>query len=161
MNADPLKVQQVVEEEMQMIVDQIQNNIITTGKQATGKFGQSIELIVQHNGDNFNVRFFAAEFFKTLETGRRPTPDKKPSREMIENLGEWADARGLDEGAVWAIATKINNEGTQLWKDGGRKDIYSKYFQPTYMKQVTARIAKVAGKEYANNLLRFVKSKKK
>jgi hypothetical protein len=60
----------------------------------------------------------------SMYTGRKPTPDKKPSREMIENIGIWAAARGMNENAVWAIATKIQKKGTQLWRDGGRIDDY-------------------------------------
>jgi hypothetical protein len=59
----------------------------------------------------------------TVETGRKATPNKKPSREFIENLKPWAEARGIPEGAVWAIATKINKLGTNLFRAGGREDI--------------------------------------
>jgi hypothetical protein len=44
---------------------------------------------------------------------------------MIENIKEWVAARGKPESMVWAIATKINKEGTKLWQQGGRTDIYT------------------------------------
>ncbi len=58
-----------------------------------------------------------------VQTGRRPTPDKKPSRAMIANITRWVEARGIDLDAVWAIATKIQQRGTWLWLEGGRTDI--------------------------------------
>lgn len=59
----------------------------------------------------------------TVQTGRRPTPEKKPSREMISNLTEWMEARNMDVTKVWAVATNIQKKGTQLWREGGRNDI--------------------------------------
>lgn len=59
----------------------------------------------------------------SVQTGRRPTPDKKPSRDMIDNITRWVNARGLDIEAVWAIATNIQKKGTKLWQSGGREDI--------------------------------------
>ena len=105
------------------LVNNIRANLGASGQNATLKTSQSLRFELAQEGPNFKMKLFGRPFFRTVETGRKPTPDKKPSREMIENIGVWAQARGLDESAVWAIATKIQKKGTQLWRDGGRMDI--------------------------------------
>lgn len=160
MNNDPIGVNEAVEDEMQIIVDNIKQNIISAGKEVTGTMSSSLSLKVKQSGQIFNIDLHAAKYFPVLETGRKPTPDKKPSREMIENIGDWAEAKGMEEGAAWGIATKINQEGTQLWKDGGRKDIYSEYFQPQYLRGVCDRVAAKAARGFAANLRSNLKPRK-
>lgn len=105
------------------LVNNIRANLGATGTNATGKTSQSLKFEIKQNGSKFSVQLKGRPFFMTVQTGRKPTPDKKPSREMIQNIGEWANARGLDESLVWAIATKIQQRGTRLWFEGGRDDI--------------------------------------
>jgi hypothetical protein len=105
------------------LVNNIRANLGASGQNATLRTSQSLRFELKQEGTGYKMQLFGRPFFMTVETGRRPTPDKKPSREMIENIGIWAAARGMDERAVWAIATKIQRKGTQLWRDGGRTDI--------------------------------------
>lgn len=105
------------------LINNIRVNLGSTGTNATVKTSQSLRIELKQEGTKYSLTLFGRPFFMTVQTGRRPTPDKKPSREMIDNLKEWVNARGLDESAVWAIATNINKKGTKLWRDGGRTDI--------------------------------------
>lgn len=105
------------------LINNIRANLGATGTNATGKTSQSLRIELKQKGTKFKLQLFGRPFFMTVETGRRPTPDKKPSREMISNITEWVNARGIDESAVWAIATKIQQRGTRLWFEGGRDDI--------------------------------------
>lgn len=105
------------------LVNNIRANLGATGTNATGKTSQSLKFEIKQEGTKFSIQLKGRPFFMTVQTGRKPTPDKKPSREMIQNIGEWVNARGLDESAVWAIATKIQQRGTRLWFEGGRDDI--------------------------------------
>jgi len=105
------------------LINNIRANLGATGTNATMKTSQSLRIEVKQEGTKFTLQLFGRPFFMTVQTGRRPTPDKKPSREMIDNLKEWVNARGRDESAVWAIATKIQQRGTRLWFEGGREDI--------------------------------------
>jgi post-segregation antitoxin (ccd killing protein) len=105
------------------LVSGIQNNIAAAGQNATGKTAQSLRIETKQEGTKVTMQLFGRPFFMTVQTGRRPTPDKKPSREMIDNIKEWVNARGISESAVWAIATNIQKKGTQLWREGGREDI--------------------------------------
>ena len=105
------------------LINNIRANMGSTGTNATLKTSQSLRQEVSGSGTKVNMKLFGREFFNTISTGRRPTPGKKPSKKFIDNLRPWADARGLPQSAIWAIATKINKEGTNLWKAGGREDI--------------------------------------
>jgi hypothetical protein len=105
------------------LVNNIRANLGASGQNATLRTSQSLRFELKQEGTGYKMQLFGRPFFNTVETGRKPTPDKKPSREMIANIGIWAAARGMDERAVWAIATKIQKKGTQLWRDGGRTDI--------------------------------------
>lgn len=113
----------IVNEKGVDLINNIRINLGRTGTNATLKTSQSLRQEITETSDTINFKLYGRAFFMTVETGRRPTPDKKPSREMIENLRPWAASRGIDESKVWAIATKIQKQGTQLWRDGGREDI--------------------------------------
>ena len=119
---------------MPQIIDIVQNNGIQltndiranmgqAGMNATLKTANSLRIETKQEGSKVKMTLFGRPFFMTVQTGRRPTPDKKPSRDMISNITEWVEARGLDEKAVWAIATNIQKKGTKLWQEGGRTDI--------------------------------------
>lgn len=105
------------------LINNIRVNLGSTGTNATVKTSQSLRAETKQEGTKYTFTLFGRPFFMTVQTGRKPTPDKKPSREMIENLRPWIDSRGMDESAVWAIATDINKRGTALWRAGGRTDI--------------------------------------
>jgi hypothetical protein len=113
----------VVQNEGIHLINNIRVNLGSTGTNATLKTSQSLRIEVTQSGDKIKLTLFGRAFFTSVEDGRKPTPGKKPSREFIENLKPWADARGIPQSAVWAIATSINKKGTNLWRSGGREDI--------------------------------------
>lgn len=113
----------IVQQRSVDLVNDIRANMGAAGQNATGKTSQSLRFEVKQEGTKVKMQLFGRPFFMTVQTGRKPTPDKKPSREMISNITEWVNARGIDESAVWAIATKIQQRGTRLWFEGGRNDI--------------------------------------
>jgi hypothetical protein len=113
----------VIQSEAIQLVGNTRSNISATGQNATGETANSLRVQVTQEGNKYRMQLFGRPFFRTIETGRRPTPDKKPSREMVDNIRAWCDARGINESAAWAIATKINKQGTYLWRQGGRRDV--------------------------------------
>lgn len=60
---------------------------------------------------------------------------------MVENIKVWLAARNKPEEMAWAVAFKINKEGTELWKKGGRKDIYSEP-RDAFVKAISDAVAK-------------------
>lgn len=107
----------------QKLIATIRENLIASGQNATSETANSLQSDIKQEGTKFTYRLLGRPFFMTVQTGRRPTPDKKPSREMIDNISRWVDARGMDASAVWGIATNIQKKGTKLWQEGGRRDI--------------------------------------
>jgi hypothetical protein len=105
------------------LANDIRANIGAAGMWATGETGASLHNNITQTGTLFKFQLLGREYFMTIQTGRKPTPGKKPSREMITNIERWAIARGKDEESAWAIAVDIQNRGTKLWRDGGRTDI--------------------------------------
>lgn len=113
----------VIQSEGIELINNTRANLGASGQNATNQTSQSLRIQITQEGSKYKMQLFGRPFFMTVQTGRRPTPDKKPSAEMIDNLKKWINARGIDESAVWAIATKINQRGTELWRSGGRDDI--------------------------------------
>lgn len=113
----------VIQNQAIELVNNIRLNLGRAGMFVTNKTQHSLRQEVKQEGTKYTVQVFGRPFFMTVQTGRRPTPDKKPSREMVDNIREWMDARGMDESAAWAVATNINKKGTRLWREGGRTDI--------------------------------------
>lgn len=113
----------VVQSEGIDLINDVRINLGRTGTNATNKTSQSLRVQINQEGSKIKMQLYGRPFFMTVQTGRKPTPDKKPSREMVDNIREWMDARGMDETKAWAVATNINKKGTKLWRQGGREDI--------------------------------------
>ena len=105
------------------LANDIRANMGAAGMNVTFKTANSLRIETVQQGPKVRMTLYGRAFFNTVRTGRKPTPDKKPSRDMISNIAEWVEARGIDEKAVWAIATSIQKKGTKLWQEGGREDI--------------------------------------
>lgn len=113
----------VIQSEGIELINNTRANLGASGQNATNETSHSLRIQITQEGTKYKMQMFGRPFFMTVQTGRRPTPDKKPSREMVDNIKKWIDARGIDESAAWAIATKINQQGTALFRAGGRTDI--------------------------------------
>lgn len=113
----------VVQSEGIDLINDVRINLGRTGTNATNKTSQSLRVQINQEGSKIKMQLYGRPFFMTVQTGRKPTPGKKPSREMVDNIREWMNARGMDESQAWAVATNINNKGTKLWREGGREDI--------------------------------------
>ncbi len=140
-------------------VKRIQDNLASTGTNATSKTSRSVKYEVIKESDKTILRVTAKPYFMVVETGRKATPDKKPSREMIDNLGEWLRARGKDDSAKWAIAIKIQKEGSELHKKGGRKDIVSNVINEGLVLEVKAMLAKEFKKFFIENYISILTKK--
>ena len=104
------------------LTNDIRANMGALGINKTLKTANSLRIETKQEGSKVRMTLFGRPFFFTILTGRKPTPDKKPSRDMITNIAEWVAAVGLPEKAVWGVAVNINKFGTKLWQEGGRED---------------------------------------
>lgn len=115
----------ILQEGAESLIEKIRANMVANNINATNKTSESLEYEIIEDGDKTTLNINANKFASVIETGRKPTPDLKPGASMIQNITEWVNARGLESSLVWAIATQINKEGTKLWQEGGRDDIYT------------------------------------
>ncbi len=135
----------------QSVVSQIQGNLAKTGTNATGKTSRSVRFEVLSDGGKEILRVYGRKYFMAVETGRRPKGDK-PSRGFVAAIQEWMTARGK-EGSAYAIARKINREGTKLFQKGGRQDIVSNVVNESLIIQISRQVLG----EYAQAIIRMFK----
>ncbi len=119
------------------IVESIRRNLASTGTNATGKTSRSLRYEVQDKGDKIILSIFGKPYLAVVETGRKATPQfTKPSIEFVASIKEWVKARGINEGAAYAIAKSIHQKGTKLHSIGGRKDIISNVINPALTESI-------------------------
>jgi len=139
-------------------VDKIQGNLSATGTNATSETSQSVKYSVETHGNKSTLTIVAKPYFMVVETGRKATPDKKPGREMLEGIGKWLAARGKEEGMKWAVAVKINKEGTELHKKGGRKDIVSNVINDQFIDDLMNEILTHFAEAVMSNVVKLHKA---
>lgn len=124
----------------QSFIKDIQRNLDSTGTTATGKTKRSLRQEITKDGNKIILTIYGREFFFTVETGRKATPDKKPSSGMIANIRQWVQARGMNQSMVWAIAMSIQKKGTLLHQRGGREDIVSNVLDQSKLSSIAKSI---------------------
>lgn len=109
----------------------IQQNLASTGTNASGRTSQSLTVEVDGN----TGVLYGRQAFGTVETGRKPGRVPYNFRDIIyqwmQDKGVHAKVEGrrsqesADRSMAYIIARKIANEGSKLYRDEGRDDIYS------------------------------------
>jgi hypothetical protein len=106
---------------------------------ATGKTERSLRYEVEEEKGRTTLKIYGREFFKALETGRKPAEQSGPPG-FPERLEEYMQARGFQSkvskkgvkywriGDNWysgkSLAYKINTQGDRTYRTGGRQ-VYS------------------------------------
>lgn len=135
-------------------VEQIRRNLASTGTNATGKTSQSLRYEVTQNGERITLKVIGKPYLAVVETGRKPTPQyTKPSQDFVQNIRDWIQSKGGDQGAAYQIALSIHQIGTQLFRSGGRKDIISNVIN----QDLTDKISQDVLKSFANLLQTNIK----
>lgn len=111
--------------------DGIRANLLSTGTNASGRTSESLEVVVE--GDVGIL--YGRQAFGTVETGRKGGKIPAGFRDIIyqwmQDKGVHAEVAGnrsqrsADMSMAYHIAKKIAREGSKLYRDGGRSDIYS------------------------------------
>lgn len=134
-------------ERLNRLREQIIANIDTAGEKASGATQQSLRVDIT----DMTGTLYGRAYFATVETGRRP--GKMPP---VQTIKDWIAAKGLHVDPVeykrqpsdrwqpkytaeerginrmaWSIAYKIGREGSRLYRDGGRTDIYTRPMEET------------------------------
>lgn len=126
---DTQQIQAFLKQELTDLQSRIASNIRSTGRNATGRTIDSLEVQVVTSGA-FSAQgvLLGRKYFGALETGSRPWKEwefrKRVPSTFADRIQEWIDAKGLDLNA-YAVAYNIIHSGTALFRQGGRPDVYS------------------------------------
>ena len=148
------QVSQILTEELGTLRATIINNIRSTGQWASGKTAASMAVMVSGSiGELVGRRAFG-----TLETGRR---GGRVPRNFHNIIYDWMMAKGVhaqpmpyktsrphkyseqergDRTMAYFIAKTIRREGTRLYRDGGRDDVYSRAI-PITIERINSRLS--------------------
>ena len=112
----------ILRAELEALRERIISNMGDADQIVSGRTADSLKVEVSGTSGVLTGR----RAFATLETGSRPwsRPPKRVPRFFADLIGEWIEAKGLDLNK-WAVAHSIIHEGSRLYREGGRNDIYS------------------------------------
>lgn len=112
----------VISEELNALRQRIIDNHIRAKQRASGRTIESLKVVVD---DNHGI-LYGRQAFDVLETGRRPGKVPKGFYQIIQ---QWVKDKNIQvekpKSFAYLVARKIANEGTELFRNGGRADIYS------------------------------------
>jgi hypothetical protein len=117
---------EIIESRLRELMQEVKDNHINAGQRASGKTIESLKI----ESDENSVGLLGRKYFGVLETGRKPG---KVPKGFYKTILEWAKSKQnlvLDDDTsiqsfAWRVAYKIATEGTKLFREGGRNDIYS------------------------------------
>lgn len=116
------------------IRDNIRNKKVTEfgAMNASGKMAESLAYRVDNSG---LVIYSSEKFFTVLETGRKP--GKRPPLSVIE---KWIQDKPIasdinPRSLAFLIARKIGEEGSLLYRRGGKSGVISDYINEEYIRE--------------------------
>lgn len=143
MNKD---IQDIVFVELEDLRGRISDNILSTGRNVSGRTIQRMHTEKTETG----ATLFGRRAFGTLETGRKP--GKVPPG-FYHIIRQWVIDKGISFDSVskrnsfaYLVSRKIAKEGTKLHRDGGSSDVYSKEV-PVTVKRVKDRLGQLVKME--------------
>lgn len=155
-------------EELEQLKERIVANHIAAGQKASGRTIESIVVHVESSSDGASGDIDARSYFAGLETGSRPwskihNKTRKDGTEypsapkwFIDVIRDWASVKGVSLDSPWGVATKIMTDGSALFRDGGRDDIFSNEI-PTAVENVSSRLAGLFDVQLTESILRTIK----
>ena len=137
-------------------VEQIRQNLASTGTNATGSTSRSLRYEVTNAGTKATLKVIGKTYMAVVETGRKPTPEyTKPSVEFVDSIKEWLRARGKDEKSAYGIAKSIHAKGTKLFRDGGRKDIISNVVNQNLLDKIGLDLLNTFAEQFLANTVKL------
>lgn len=111
---------------LQQAADDIKRNHERAGQVASGRTRDSIRVEVVGGISEVTGMIWGRKYFAALETGSQAWKKqyKRPPKPFVETIRQWMNDKGI-EGSAYLTARKIMREGTSLYRDGGRKDIFT------------------------------------
>ena len=137
----------IIVEEVERLKIDIQQSIDSSGKNASKRTRNSLEVLPTANG----AQLLGANYIGVLETGRKAG---KVPYNFAEIIQKWAKFKGITfeneaKARRWAsaVAWKIRKEGTKQYNDGRRYDILTKPID-----DMTERLTDKIAVEITNNI---------
>lgn len=141
----------IVSEELEVLKERIVANHRAACQVASGRTIESMKVERTEDGGIL----WGRNAFGTLETGRKPGKVPKGFSDIIL---QWMEDKGIKanhpKSFAFLVARKISEEGTKLFRDGGRNDIYSPEIIDT-MESISERIGLRFGTEVEHINLNF------
>ena len=116
---------EIIESRLRELMQEVKDNHINAGQRASGKTIESLKI----ESDENSVGLLGRKYFGVLETGRKPG---KVPKGFYETILKWAKSKSIDfesetkmKTFAYFVSKKIAEEGTKLFRKGGRNDIYS------------------------------------
>lgn len=153
----------------QGVVDEIKKNLASTGTDATGETSKSLRFEVKKDADKTILSVYGRPFIMAVETGRGPAKGSGQGNSgMAENILKWMNAKGIKTdqshkerfGFAKFLTKKINEEGSKLYKSGGRTDIISPVINETLINNITKDVLKQFSGLYLKNVAQTFKEGK-
>lgn len=145
------KVMELVSSELEALKQKVIENQNNSGQVASGRTIASMKVEVTEDGGVL----WGRSPFGTLETGRKP--GKVPAG-FWKIIRQWMEDKGIQvekpDSFAYLVARKIAKEGTQLFRNGGRSDIYSPEVKDT-VERVSQGIGILFGSEVEHINLNF------
>lgn len=142
---------ELVASELEAVKQRIIENHRNAGQVASGRTIASLKVEITEGGGVL----WGRSAFGTLETGRKG--GKVPAG-FWKIIRQWMDDKGIQvekpDSFAYLVARKIAKEGTQLFRNGGRSDIYSPEVKDT-VERVSDGIGILFGSEVEHINLNF------
>lgn len=134
------------------VIKRIRENLDATHTTASGKTKESLEFELT----DYGVIITARPFAKGVETGR---PGGGIPRNMTDIISQWIIDKGIEShfeietpsqlrSVAYLIGQKIKREGTELYREGGRTDIYTEPSQEELEKLYDLLFHKIGAEIY-------------
>ena len=153
----------ILTEELEALKKKIITQHFDAGQKASGRTAASLRVEVTEDEGTL----YGRSPFDTLETGRKPGKVPQSFQAIIR---KWMADKGIEAAPIpyktdrphkytpqergnlslaFLIARKIRREGTRLFRNGGRNDIYSNVI-PAAIEKIQSRIAELLKLEVGN-----------
>lgn len=120
-----------IEVMLQEVFEQAKRDIIANheraGQVASGRTRDSLSVEVTSDTTSATATMYGRKYFAALETGSAPWAKqyKHPPRPFVDTIQRWMDDKGIEGVSAYLVARKIMREGSRLYRDGGREDIFT------------------------------------
>lgn len=124
-----------IEDMMREVFEQMRRDIIArheqAGQVASGRTRDSLRSEIVPGMSSVTATLYGRKFFAALETGSKPWAKQyqHPPKPFVETIAEWMKDKGITGVSAYLVARKIMQEGSSLYRSGGRNDIFTPAMQ--------------------------------